>query len=237
MASHWKFWSLPPFFTLQPAPIAQERQLNLWCDCVWDVVSRSSHALARPGHCEPLGKRISSSSASLFENRALRRQLPAAGISLVVERLALDRERALTIDVAASDGAADDEAIIALAVPVEALEAAVVEWVLDHGVGTTLTKLTQDGAVLTLQELEASLRFRPLIAAPPPAPPAEVPDYLVAACATTDAEVLHSLLSAAEARGPSANARGFGSLRVALFNLDGSDRRPFEGVKIGGIEA
>nr|CCC93628.1 conserved hypothetical protein [Trypanosoma congolense IL3000] len=229
--SHWDFFKLPPFFTLQPAPAALERQLMLWGNLVMDHAA--SHAPnTRSDACPFL--RLYSCTSSLFRNDSINRRLSSEHAKKVLSSLAVQRPEHCVLT-----GNDDNEEDVSLLVStnkggLKELEQSLLEWILERGVGTTVAHLSQKGVVMTFNELvdghclaykcESSGLVRRLSQDVVP-----IEDVGVLSHEQAVRCFLHTLSVR-----PISHQ---GLFSVTLFNLDGSNRRPYEGVKFGGAAA
>ncbi len=66
------FWSLPPFFTLQPNESSRKKQMQMWQDLL-------------ASYCESTGKFELTIADEVFHNRAIDRKLSQDGYDFLVK--------------------------------------------------------------------------------------------------------------------------------------------------------
>ncbi|CBH15487.1 hypothetical protein, conserved [Trypanosoma brucei gambiense DAL972] len=225
---HWDFFKLPPFFTLQPSPSALERQMALWGNLVMDHAA--FHAQHRKRDTCPL-LRLYSCNSGLFRNETINRRLRPEDVKKVISSLVAQWSEhcVLTSD---GDGMGDASVLVTTSKGgLKELEQSLLAWILERGAGTTVAYLSQKGVVMTFDELvdgQCLLYSRESEQLLPRLTQEAVPIEDVGALSQEQAVrcFLHTL-----AERPVSHK---GLFSVTLFNLDGSDRRPYEGVKFGG---
>ncbi|EAN83827.1 hypothetical protein, conserved [Trypanosoma cruzi] len=233
---HWSFFQLPPFFALQPGPTALARQTSLWGSAIIDHAAYHAPR-TRPGVCPFL--RLYKSTSDVFRNPSLNRRLPPEAAARMLESLVAQHPNHCAVVLPGNDKGENDGADFAVLLAcnesgLKGLEQALLSWILDRGAGTTTAHLAQKGVVMTFDELAESncLAYRRdrepflkrLSAAPVP-----VGDV----GALSNEQAIRTLLHSLKSRPLSA----LSPIHITLFNMDGSDRRPYEGVKFGGAVA
>ncbi|EKF27795.1 dolicholphosphate-mannose synthase, putative [Trypanosoma cruzi marinkellei] len=233
---HWSFFQLPPFFALQPGPTALARQTSLWGNAIIDHAAY--HApMTRPGVCPFL--RLYKSTSDVFRNPSLNRRLPPEAATRMLESLVTQHPNHCAVVLSGDEKGENDGTEFAVLLAcnesgLKGLEQALLSWILDRGAGTTTAHLAQKGVVMTFDELAESncLAYRRdrepflnrLSAAPVP-----VGDV----GALSDEQAIRTLLHSLKSRPLSS----LSPIHITLFNMDGSDRQPYEGVKFGGAVA
>ncbi|CCW59921.1 unnamed protein product [Phytomonas sp. EM1] len=222
---HWDFFQLPPFFTQQPAPLSLERQITLWGSLILDHATY--HAKRRPvGACPVL--RCYSANSDIFYNPSIQRRLPPAGARVMLEGLVAQHSN----HCAVLNADADDFTVLVATNKggFSELEQSLSSWLLEAGQGTTLAMLEKKGAVMTFDELAEGkcleYKLQPVIfldCSPDKVPIGDVGVLNYELAIRSFLEVL--------ANNPNIFVR---PLRITLFNLDGSNKRPYQGVKFGG---
>lgn len=257
-SDHWKFYSLPPFFTKQIAPVTLARQATLWGDLIIDHAAYHAQQQSRcdkgvaaaSGSCAQL--RFYSSSSDIFLNATIGQRLSPAEACTMLDTLVEEHpNQAVLVDidhgVDTSTGSRRKSSGVLIATVVGGLpklEEALLSWILDIGSGSTMAVLAKKGVVLTFNELASARCFgyvpngkasggsdSSTIGTHDIVPrlsndPVSVSDV----GAVTEEMAIRLFLRALNNR-PTSVLR---PLKITLFNMDGSTREPFEGVKIGG---
>eukprot|EP00796_Vickermania_ingenoplastis_P005004 gene5004-3599_t len=221
----WAFYGLPPFFTEQPAPGTLERQTALWSALLLDHAVYYGSQSKEGGRGPALFARC-----DIFANQELKRRLSTDGARTVLHAFAaqhpnvavITRKEPLQVLVAANRGGLQE------------LEQSLLNWVMDMGEGTTTTMLAKKGAVLTFEEMaeQKALHYgrsiktelTERVSATSPLPCGDTG-------AITEEQAVRLLFAAQKYRTSGSPLHPFG---VTLFNLDGSDGEPYQGVKLGG---
>ncbi|RNF23039.1 putative dolicholphosphate-mannose synthase [Trypanosoma conorhini] len=231
---HWSFFQLPPFFTLQPGPTALARQKSLWGNLIMDHAAHYAPQ-TKPGFCPFL--RLYKSTSDVFRNPSVNRRLPPGAARQMLESLVTQSPNhcAVLPTGGNTDENNDENFAVLLACNVGGLkeiEQALLSWILDRGAGTTTAHLAQKGVVMTFDELVENkcLTYRrdrePFLSRRSTAP-VNVGDV----GALSEEQAIRTLLDCLKNRPLSA----LRPIRITLFNMDGSERQPYEGVKFGGI--
>ncbi|KAH9582007.1 ESCRT-II complex [Trypanosoma melophagium] len=226
--SHWSFFQLPPFFTLQPAPASFERQVSLWGNLIMDHAVFHT-PLSKPGACSFL--RLYKSTSDVFRNQSLNRRLAPSAAGQMLEFLATQQPNHTAL---VSSG---DSKGVALLVATnlggfKEIEQSLLSWILDRGAGTTTAHLAQSGVVMTFDELASSncLSYKrdhdPIMSRISHETSIPVEDVAT----LSDEQAVRTLLQALKSRPVSL----LSPFRITFFNLDGTEREPYEGVKFGG---
>lgn len=251
-SQHWFMSRLPPFYTLQPVPATLHKQLALWSQLLLD------HAFFRAattalGECASI--RVYTSSCDLFSNQAIHRALSKdAAASVLVYAAEHFPERCALLAPGGSDEEDSSLLVSTIRGGLTAQETAVYRWVLDESsCATTTTDLAKTGVVLTFDELVEekclgyvppaldSILFKPQwsteIAEKMRGAMGAVARKTAGSCSEESAvrALMQHLSCKSSVSSPHGCAASLSqSYRVLLFNLDGTDEPPYQGVKIGG---
>ncbi|KEG12207.1 putative dolicholphosphate-mannose synthase [Trypanosoma grayi] len=226
--NHWSFFQLPPFFTLQPGPAALMRQVSLWGNLIMDHAAyHAPHT--RRGSCRFL--RLYKTTSDVFRNPSISRRLPADAARRMLEALVTQQP-----NFCAAVRSDDDDKEFAVLVACNAgglkeIEESLLSWLLDSGAGTTTEHLARSGVVMTFDELAegnclAYNRARDPLMGRLTQDPVPIPDVGT----LSEEQAVRAFLQALMTR-PVSVLRPF---RITFFNLDGSERQPYQGVKFGG---
>jgi ESCRT-II complex subunit VPS25 len=229
---HWVFFDLPPMYTMQPVPGTLQRQLSMWADILLDhAASGMDHNVADSSRCSVL--RLYSTSSPIFANNTIQRALKPDDARNVLEALVANypqhcaqvssKREGYSVLIACNEGG------------FSSIEQSILLWLLEEsGNATTTAELAKSGVVLTFDELVDGRCLyyktldRPLSRPTAAHMPASLRESL---CGVVSDEVaLRALLDSVRERPNSA----LGSFKVTLFNLDGSDTTPYQGIKLGG---
>jgi len=220
---HWVYYDLPPFFTLQPIPATLQKQQRLWTSVILD---HAAWASSHKGYSSVL--RLYTPRCELFTNSRLKMTLPQDAAHALLENIST----ANTSHTAMIDDHGQVALLVTTAVGgLAGVEEGLVKWLLREGSATTLTDLEKNGVVMTFDELveRKCLAGVPIGAVAPLPPSLTVADF-AAIGRLTDEQAIRSLLTVLRGRPVSTTK----PLRITLFNLDGSQKEPFQGVKFGG---
>lgn len=227
----WAFYGLPPFFTEQPSPATLERQSTLWHSLILDhAVYYSSKLSSSSSSCAVA--RVYDQDSDVFLHSEIKRRLPPDSARSILLSLAsrhpnqavLTRKEANRVQVLVATNRGG----------LRELEQSLLSWVLEMGEGTTTTMLAKKGAVVTFEEMaeQKALHYgqgtKPgnLLERLSSTTPVPAPD----AGSVTEENAIRLLLTAQKYRSGSP----LEPFAVTLFNLDGSDEEPYQGVKLGG---
>lgn len=235
----WSFYSLPPFFTEQPAAGTLERQTALWHSIILDhavMCAEKASKTSSKAYCPLI--RVYHEKSPIFLNTELQRRLPPASAKKFLESLAVQHPNRVVV------AKREKEHVKVLVCThkggVKGLEESLLRWVLEVGVGTTSTMLSQKGAVLTFEEMSngkalyhhgksaadtIASRLFPSVASFPGAPDGS------AEC-VSDEDTLRLILSSQPFRPKSSSP--LEPFALTMFNVDGSESEPYDGVKLGG---
>ncbi|RNF11865.1 putative dolicholphosphate-mannose synthase [Trypanosoma rangeli] len=230
---HWSFFQLPPFFTLQPGTTALARQKCLWGNLILDHAAH--HALnTRPGLCSFL--RLYKSTSDVFRNPSLNRRLPPGAARQMLEFLVAQNPIHCVVVSTDDDNNENDDENFAVLLAcnvggLKEIEQALLSWILDRGAGTTIAHVAQKGVVMTFDELVENKcltygRDREPVLSRSSASPVPIGDV----GALSEEQAIRTLLHSLKNRPLST----LHPICITLFNLDGSERQPYEGVKFGG---
>ncbi|CCW67108.1 unnamed protein product [Phytomonas sp. Hart1] len=222
---HWDFFELPPFFTQQPAPLSLERQITLWSSLILDHAAYHAKRLSL-GVCPVL--RCYSVNSDIFHNPGIRRRLSPVGARVMLEGLAAQHSN----HCAVLDEDADDFTVLVATNKggFSELEQSLSSWLLEAGQGTTLAMLEEKGAVMTFDELAENkcleYKLKPIFFLDCSSEKVPIDDV-----GALNAEMAIRSFLEVLAKNPNILLR---PLRITLFNLDGSNKKPYQGVKFGG---
>lgn len=241
----WAFYGLPPFFTVQPAPGTLERQLSLWHNILLD------HAICYAGagqqsqgaegfsssHSCPL-VRVYNENSDVFYHSGLKRRVPPSGARTILQSFATQHPNEVVVTCPGKEkSAATFEVLVATNKGgLRELEQSVLNWVLEMGEGTTTAMLSKNGAVITFDEL---VEGHALSYGRKANNAAWIADRVTSTnplpckdCgAVTEEQALRLLFKAQSYRAPGSPLQPFA---ITLFNLDGTDEEPYQGLKLGG---
>lgn len=249
----WGFYGLPPFFTEQPASGTLERQLTLWHALLLDhAIYYASKATSSTPPSFPF-IRLYDEHSDIFVNPELQRRMPPQAARQVLLTLATQHPTEAVI-VPSAPGESPLQVLVASTRGgLKELEEGVLRWVLELGEGTTTTMLKSKGAVFTFEEMvEKKALFYGLGKYPCSSSANDGGGSHSSVGASVVAERLSSttplpckdlgtiseeqalrlLFKAQQNRIGSATP--WKSFAITLFNLDGTDEEPYQGVKIGG---
>lgn len=223
---HWSFFQLPPFFTAQPAAVTLQRQTELWANLLLDHASH--HARQSPSGTSRV-LRFYHTNSEIFYNPRLSRRLPSDGARAMLEALVAGHpNRAVVV---ADEGGELSVLVTTNAGGMKELEESLLAWIMEMGQGTTTAMLMKNGAVMTFDELaegrcleykQPKDHFAPRLSGDA-VPVADVG-------ALTEEQAVRTLLQSLNNR-PVSIMRPF---KITLFNMDGSEKQPYDGVKFGG---
>lgn len=226
-SDHWAFFQLPPFFTQQPAAATLERQTSLWASLLLDHASYHARQ-SKTGTCAVL--RYYSSTSDIFQNAKTNRRLAPEGAATMLE--ALVRLHPNHAVVVSNGGPEDFSVLVATTVGgLKELEQSLLSWILEMGQGTTTAMLAKKGVVMTFDELAESKCLQYKLSklafltrtSDEPVPVGDVG-------ALGEEQAIRCFLQALNHR-PVSVMQPF---KITLFNMDGSSKQPYEGVKFGG---
>jgi hypothetical protein len=239
---HWVMYQLPPFFTLQPVPATLQRQLSMWASVVLEHAAY--HAARAVPPTEAATMRLYTSSSALFSSAKLHRELPHDAVQQLFEFMAEKFSNRCALQSNPESGG-----VLLLVACVQgglaSLETELFRWVLEESASaTTAADLAKTGAVLTFDELvegrclSSSNDGKSALAVDPQEvhrAAAHMPSELreQPSGAASDEAVLRTFLHHLSDRG-SSDTSTLSSFRIRLFNLDGNNEPPYDGVKIGG---
>lgn len=245
----WAFYGLPPFFTEQPAPGTLERQLSLWHKLILDHAIYYGQMTSSTSSCSMV--RMYDEHSDIFANVELQRRMPPKAARQVLLTLATEHpNEAVVVTPSPNDGPLEI-LVASIRGGLKELEQGVLDWVLELGEGTTTTMLSSKGAVFTFEEMVekkalsygltknhsrrgsknregksgSSSWVAERLSSTAPLPCKDVG-------AISDEQTLRVMFKAQPNRiGSEIPWKPFG---ITLFNLDGTEKEPYQGVKIGG---
>lgn len=242
----WGFYGLPPFFTEQPAPGTLERQLSLWHTLILDhaIYYAQQNSSSSSSKCPVV--RLYDEHSDIFANPELQRRMPPQAARQVLLSLATQHPNEAVV-VTPTLGDPPLEVLVSSARGgLKALEDGVLKWVLELGEGTTTSMLSTKGAVFTFEEMADQKALLYGFSKNDPSKnntsssKSWIADRL---CGTTplpckdvgavsEEQALRLMFKAQP------NRIGGGTpwkpFAITLFNLDGTEEEPYQGVKIGG---
>lgn len=241
-ANPWAFYGLPPFFTIQPAPGTLERQLSLWHNILLDhaifyaSAEQNAQGNTSGGSSCPM-VRVYNENSDVFYHPGLKRRVPPSGARTILQSFATQHPNVAVVTCPGTDkSAATFEVLVATNKGgLRELEQSVLNWVLDMGEGTTTAMLSKKGAVITFDELVEGHAMWYGRKANTPWIAERLTSTNPLPCKDTGAvpeeQALRLLFKAQSYRAPGSPFQPFA---VTLFNLDGSDEEPYQGLKLGG---
>ncbi|EPY30484.1 ESCRT-II complex subunit VPS25 [Strigomonas culicis] len=229
MSAHWDFFKLPPFFTQQPSSTTCERQTSLWTALLLDHATHHAQLnVASASTCPVL--RLYRADSDVFYNASINRRLHAEGARYMLEALVSQHPSHATV-VSGGDGPDFTVLVATNEGGLQELEQSLLSWLLEMGHGTTTAMLAKKGTVMTFDELSQAhaleYKLKPLRLSKRTSA-ASVPVRDVGALSQEQA--IRTFLEALNNR-PVSVMHPF---KITLFNLDGSAKQPYEGVKFGG---
>lgn len=253
-------YRFPPFYTLQPVPATLQKQLSMWANLLLQhawyrysaerrVSKQSGSTTSADGRAAaPHPVRLYTPNSDFFTNEALPRTLPKDAASMVLAYLAEHvPHRCAWVQTHEGSSSQDRTASQSLLVAcceggLEALETAFFDFILEDSTSaTTSADLRKNGVVTTLDELlsEGCLNrvsaLSPVAAIDRSATQVEATlGHVLASKSSglcTTEQALRAILSYLSER--TIQRRSPPSFAVRMFNLDGGDEPPFEGIKIG----
>ena len=236
-------YELPPFFTLQPVPATLQQQLKMWAQLLL-LQAEAAYFIHMVSKGAAVGDDVIpwcstfDAHSPIFRSSTLnpQRKLSGEGVSMVFQYM-LEAHSGRVI-VSSPSGAPENQCIHVFAIPIqEALEQTLVRWLHDQG-----QLLSEGGSVCTIDELleERTLDVKQALRTNSTS--------LLAGDGRVSGEKLLSLVSPSfasaepllrallnhlattQASAAASRSNGVG-LKVVLFNLDGSDTLPYQGVK------
>lgn len=237
-SEHWSFFGLPPFFTEQHSPATLDRQCTLWSNLLLDHAvyhaqrTRSSSKSGSGGGAEDANAllRFYTAHSDVFYNPAINKRLsPEAAHTMLQALVTRHPNHAVVV----SDNGSSDFSVLVCTTKggLKAMEEGLLRFILDNGAVQTTALLSTKGTVMTFDELAGGTalsyeqpntvyldRFSNA-----PVPVADVGRL-------SEEQAIRTYLHALDHR-PVSAMRPF---KVTLFNLDGSDTQPYQGVKFGG---
>ncbi|CAD2214108.1 ESCRT-II complex subunit VPS25 [Angomonas deanei] len=227
-SDHWGFFNLPPFFTAQPASTTLERQCSLWSSLLLDHATyHASERKGDPSICPVL--RVYNANSDIFFNPSLNRRLHAHGARVMLETSITQYPN--HVAKVSDDGDNFSVLVATNKGGLKELEQSLLSWILEMGQGTTTAALSKKGAVMTFDELSESqcLTYNQKTVTFLPRTSSEkvsVGDV----GALNQENAIRVFLEALNNR-PVSVMQPF---KITLFNLDGSNKQPYQGVKFGG---
>lgn len=225
-SDHWSFYQLPPFFTLQPAPVARDRQVNLWTSLILDHASDSA---ARTPNLHSVLLRFYNTDSDIFNNAKIGRRLSPEAARVVLEALVAQHPNDAVV-------VTEDENFAVLVATTEGgireIEQSLLSWILEMGQGTTTAMLAKQGAVMTFDELAEGKCLQYNVGIPRYRPRSSQDAVLASSNIglLSEEQAARTFLQVLTHR-PVSVMKPF---KITLFNLDGSSKQPYEGVKFGG---
>lgn len=234
-SEHWSFFGLPPFFTEQHSPATLDRQTALWSNLLLDHAiyhaqrTRSSNT-GSSGEDINAVLRFYTTRSDIFYNPSINKRLSAEAAHTMLQSLVA---RHPNHAVVVADGGPSDFSVVVCATEggLKEVEEGLLRFILDNGAVQTTAMLSTKGTVMTFDELAGGTALS--YGQPSPT-------YLArsssAAVPVTDVgklseeQAIRTYLHALDNR-PVSAMRPF---KVTLFNLDGSNTQPYQGVKFGG---
>ena len=237
--SHWAFYMLPPFFTLQPVPGTLCKQQKLWADVVLDHAAWATTLTPESdgiSSCEVL--RLYTPDCALFHNPSLGLRMATSSAAAMLEGVANAHPNQCALVEGSTPSSSSSLLVSCVSGGLAAVEHSLLSWLLEEGGGTTTNDLAKNGVVMTFDELidAKCLYYKSTPKLQRQSGGQDLPPILTADPASryvgsvSDEVALRSLIVALQGRAVSL-LRPF---KITQFNLDGSSTQPFEGIKFGG---
>lgn len=231
-SEHWSFFGLPPFFTEQHAPATLDRQSSLWSSLLIDHAVYHAQRTRNSGTGDDINAllRFYTSHSDIFYNPSINKRLsPEAAHTMLQSLVARHPNHAAVV----SDNGPSDYSVLVCTTEggFKAMEEVVLRYILDNGAVQTTALLSTKGTVMTFDELAGGRALSygqssPKYLARSSSAAVPVADV---GCLSEE-QAIRTYLQALDHR-PVSVMRPF---KVTLFNLDGSDTQPYQGVKFGG---
>lgn len=240
---HWLFFELPPFFTKQHAPATLSRQSELWCSLILD---HATYHAARSSQDVSNVLRFYNTHSDIFYNPAIGKRLsPESAYHMLQSLVALYPNHAVTV---VDEGPTNYSVLVAPTIGgLKEMEESLLKFILDNGDAQTTAMLAKKGTVMTFDEMangnaltcaQAKPKYMARSASSTAGSSSSSSAATAAAgmvpvrdvAAISREQAVRTFLHALHHR-PVSVMRPY---KITLFNLDGSDAQPYQGVKFGG---